>query len=603
MIPKKIIRYLIAVILALAPVLAFHTVIWHAFLEWDDAAHILNNPHLLDFGYIWTRPMSGMYMPLTFSAWSILMRLFGPNPAAFHLANLCLHVANTLLVYRILFALMAGSGAGTKKSTVPDAALPAMAGALLFALHPLQVETLAWITSLKGLGCACFSLLSIDQYIRHVCAFEGREWKRYALSLVSCAAGLLFHPMAVFVPLALGILNICLWRQRSMRRLLELCPFLLLAAASLTVNYFTQSSLKITYHVPLLLRPLIALDTLGFYWRKLVWPLVLLPAYDRSPRWLIENGALALSWIPALAALAAGFMLRRRWNALWIGELVFIAGTALTLGLVNFGAQDNSTVYDKYVYLAMLGPAFALAAALVRFPKKYFLFAIVVLLCLLAVKSSMQTRIWRNDRTLWTYVLSKNADSPLALINLGYIEGRSGQPGMAGQYYQRALKIKPDDPDILNNYGAILAGYGRTEDAGQLFLRALRLGASNATTLDNLARYYFEKGDLTNAEYFARGVIAREPGHVDGTIRLGEILLSQGRIGECAQLMNHAMADKRSKIAADADAWALLGVALARQGKTAEAAESFRHALQLNPQHANARKNLDTALQQIGTGK
>jgi len=598
MISKKIMPYSVAAILALAPIFVFRALTWHAFLDWDDTAHILNNPHLPDLAYIWTHPLAGMYMPLTFSVWSILIRLFGPNPAAFHLTNLSLHVANTLLVCRILSGLMSSCGSKTKEAAPPDITLPAAAGALLFALHPLQVETVAWITSLKGLGCAFFSLMAIDQYIRHTGAPEGREWKRYVFSLASCAAGLLFHPMAVFVPLTLGIFNVCLWRQRGLRWLMELCPFILLAAAAMAVNYFTQSTLKITYHAPLFLRPLIALDSLGFYWSKLVWPIVLLPAYDRSPCRLIESGALVWTWIPALAALAAGFILRRRWSALWIGELMFIAGTALTLGLAGFGAQDNSTVYDKYVYLAMLGPAFVLAMMLLRFPRKYFLLATAVILSLLAIKSSRQTRIWRNDRTLWDYVLSKNADSPLALINLGYIEGRSGRSDLAGQYYQRALKIKPDDPDILNNYGAILAGCGKTDEAGQLFLRALHLGASSATTLDNLARYYLEKGDLTNAGYFARGVIAREPGHVDGTIRLGEILLRQKRFAECVQLMSKSMTDK-SPIAADADAWTLLGVALAREGKTTEAAQAFNRALQLNPQHANARKNLGIALQQL----
>jgi len=294
--------------------------------------------------------------------------------------------------------------------------------------------------------------------------------------------------------------------------------------------------------------------------------------------------------------------LRKRWSALWIGTLIFIAGVALTLGLLNFGAQDNSTVYDKYVYLAMLGPAYLLAATLARASRKRWFFVMAVVLGLLAVKSVVQTRIWRNDRAIWTYVISKNANSPLALINLGYIESHEGYPDLAMQYYSLALKAKPDDPDILNNYGAMLAGCGKNEEAGQLFLQALRLGASGVTTLNNLARYYFEKGDLVNAERFARRVVGQEPGHVDGTIRLGEIYLRQDRLDECVQLMGKAVIAK-GVIAADADAWTLLGVALAQQDKPAEAVKAFRRALQINPRQTNAQKNLNLALRQLDAGQ
>jgi len=106
MIPPHKMPKLVAVLLVLAPVLVFWPVGGYAFLDWDDAAHILNNPHLLDLPYIWTHPLAGMYMPMTFTTWSALMRLFGPNPAAFHIANLCFHIASTLLVYRILLRLL-----------------------------------------------------------------------------------------------------------------------------------------------------------------------------------------------------------------------------------------------------------------------------------------------------------------------------------------------------------------------------------------------------------------------------------------------------------------------------------------------------------------
>jgi len=215
-------------------------------------------------------------------------------------------------------------------------------------------------------SCVCFLFAYGHLSIPYSCPLAGtfrmdkiRDRGHFIIIAMLCKS------TAVFVVPALVIFDL-FWKRIQLRHWLELVPFCLVAMLILWANYDVQSGLLIHFHTPLWARPLVALDALGFYLGKVLWPLQVLPAYGRSPRWLIESGIIYWSWIPAAVLLATAFLARKRWPTMWRGLLIFIAGVVLTLGLVNFSAQDNSTVYDKYVYLAMLGPAYILAAILAR---------------------------------------------------------------------------------------------------------------------------------------------------------------------------------------------------------------------------------------------
>ena len=588
-------------VLILSPLLVYWPVLGHGFLDWDDVSHILSNPHILNLPYIWSHTLSGMYMPVTFTVWSLLLRCFGDNPLPFHLVNLLFHIGNTLLIYYVLRRLLEHSS----KISAPieqfdwHIVLASAAGALFFSLHPMQVEAVSWITSLKDLLCAFFSLIAIYQYTIHVRSPGRFKKTKYGIAVIAFVLAMLCKSTAVFVVLTLVILNLYFWKRIRLRHWLGLVPFCLAAALILRANYDVQSGLLIHFYTPLWARPLIALDSLGFYLGKVLWPLQVLPAYGRSPRWLIESGIIYWSWIPATFLLVAAFLMRRRLPAVWSGLLFFIAGIILTLGLVNFSAQDNSTVYDKYVYLAMLGPAYVLAAIFVRPLRSGWLIALAVCLAILGMKSAFQTRIWRNDRSVWTYVLSKRPDSPLALVNLGYIENREGNSELAFEYYSRAVEAKPYDPEARNNFGAALAQAGQIPEAGEQFLEAVRLNPTDITSLENLSRYYFETGDMEKAERITRVVVRRAPHRREPVMRLGEIYLRQGHLDLCVQHMENAFV-RADALRRDAEALTLLGVALARQGNTTRAIEIFREALLLDPEFANAKQNLDRAQSELG---
>jgi len=576
----------------------------YAFLGWDDRVHTIDNPHIGETAYFWTHFEQGMYMPLSFSIWSVLFRLLGPSAAAFHLVNLLFHALGAVLVFLVLERLLEmGPRPRPSRPSRPSPwgftarahrALAAAFGAMLFAFHPLQVEPVSWITSLKDVSYAFFALLGLYAYLEHHRREGTAERRWYALSLASLALATLCKPAAVCLLFILVAVEL-FWLGRPLGRAARaVLPFLVVAAPATVANAISQQRLTLLYETPLLLRPLVALDSLGFYLYKLFWPLELLPAYERSPRWLIDSGTIHWSWLPAAAAAVALFRLRKRLPSLFFGALLFLCGVVLVLGLKNFAAQDNTTVYDRYVYLAMLGPAFLAAVAVLRARQPWQLGLGAVLLVALAAKSGVQTRYWKDDRTLWSTTLSQKPDSAVALVSLGLVESQQGHRERAVQLYRRAVEVKPHDVQAHNNLGAVLAEMGRLGEAGQHFQRAVEIDPKNVASLNNLSRFELQVGRLDRAEKLVRAVLERDPRHRDANLRLGEILLGTDRVAEALRHSERLL----GSMPRDAEVLTLHGVACARAGLLERAIRAFRAALHIDPGYQAARDNLERALQE-----
>ncbi len=440
-------------------------------LLWDDQNHVKENPRFdpvtwQGVGEFWTEPYWGLYVPLSytfFAGEAVIARRATPDalgwtldPAVFHLGNLLLHVVCVWLVFVILRRLFRHDGA-------------ACAGALLFGLHPVQVESVAWISETRGVLCGVFSLLAVWQYLCYT--GTSRRGTHYVLATAAFLLALLAKPAAVAVPLIVVVLEMGLLRGSLRRILLGLGPWLAVAVGWTMETRLLQPDVWIARVPPAWwARPLLAGDALLFYLYQLVAPIQCAADYGRSPAWVMERWWwFYLSWLLPVILLAALACLKNR--RVWLtASALFMVWLLPVLGLVPFSFQRISTVADRYLYLAMLGPALALSWFLARRWDRVTVGISTAVLCLLGLLSFNQTSHWRNDQTLIQHMLRVNPDSVVANHNRGLLRARLGLFGEAEFLYQKVLRVDPLHADTHRNLG-LLYREAKNEEASKTHLR------------------------------------------------------------------------------------------------------------------------------------
>ena len=462
---------LLILLLILIPCAVFSPSLPHGFVNWDDRPMVYENPflhpvtgpHVL---YFWRHAYYAQYAPLTYSAYALLAWIGnGPRPPLFHLAGLLLHVCNTLIVCGLLRRVVGRAGA-------------AFAGALLFALHPAQAEPVCWVGGMDTELCALFSLLSLGCYLRFARseATGARRWGQYGLATVFFGLALLSKPAAVALPLMAWALG-GPWPRRPFRH--SVGPLLVWLMAALAWVHVTQAASPFlpAFLPPVWTRPLIAGDALAFYLVKLVAPLPLAIDYGRTPFFVLHHGGGLLA---GLLPLGLGALVwRGRHRAPWLlpASGVFVAALVPVLGLVPFAFQEYSTVADRYLYLAMLGPALALAGLLaVPQPRPAVTVAITTLALLaFAFQSAAQTRYWETSATLFAHGLSVNPRSMTLHYNLAEELSGQGRTEEAIAHYRAALQIAPGNAPAHCNLAGQLASLGRLNEAAAEYRTALAL--------------------------------------------------------------------------------------------------------------------------------
>jgi len=458
---------LIVLLLMGATLLVFGQVCRHEFLDYDDHKAVYENPyyhpvtapHVLHF---WRHPYFSLYMPATYTTWAALAtiaRLPQPvsttgtdthslDPHVFHAATLVAHILNVLLVFAMLRLLVKHDWA-------------AAAGALLFSLHPVQVEPVAWVTEMKGLLSGFFSLLALWQY----CLFAAlprenlkRRRAHYALATLSFSFALLAKPSAVVVPLLAWCLDYWNTRRLSRQSLLPLLPWLAMAVLWVLLTRSVQPIEDKSVLTLLWARPLIAGDALSFYLRQLVLPMHLIPHYGRTPEKVLQSAWIFLTGATPYLLMLGVWRLRR--FRLTAATAIFVAALLPVLGLIPFGYQAYSTVADRYLYLAMLAPALGLAFLLARVQHKAAWSLCATLLIILGWRSAVQASYWQNTVTLFEQELRVNPNSWVAHTALGAIADRAGNTEQAVEQYRAALQAKPDYIEARNNLGLALANQG-----------------------------------------------------------------------------------------------------------------------------------------------
>jgi Flp pilus assembly protein TadD len=544
---------LIALALALLVGLVFERVRGHAFLLLDDAEYVTANGWVLGgmsaAGARWA--FAGFHFanwsPLTWLSHMLDVELFGVAPGPHHLVNVGLHAANAALFFLALWRMSGALWA------------PALAAAF-FALHPLRVESVAWVSGRKDVLSGLFFMLTLLAYAGHAARPTAA---RYAAALAAYACGLLAKPMLVTLPFVLVLLDV--WPLRRIARgadgrlprarlaalAREKLPFLALAAASGLLTLLAQrsgGSLSGIAGVPLGLRIANAFVAYGSYLWKTIWPSGLAyfhphPA-DQSELpagfWLAcAASALAL----ALGSFAA-LRLRRRPH-LAVGWFWFLGMLVPVIGLVQVGGQAWA---DRYTYLPSLGLALALAwglADLVRARPRLGLpvkAAAAGALLLLGWAAREQTATWRDDRTLFAHALAVTSRNHVAHTHLGTALLAAGDVAAAERHLREALALRPDFALALNALGTLEGARGDLASADERFALAMRVAPGNPVAAYNRGLVRLAQGRPTEAEALFREALELQPDLARAHFGLGRAHEARGDVAAATRAYRTALA-------------------------------------------------------------
>jgi protein O-mannosyl-transferase len=516
-------------VIALAAVLAFGCALSNQFVEWDDPELITQNanfnpPTIAGLANHWMQPHDQMYIPVVYSMWWSLALFSGaPSSLVFHLANLLVHILSGWVVFEILLMLV-------------EAPVAACAGAIFFVVHPLQAEPVAWATGMKDLLSGLLSLLAIWQYLG---ARRKNSIRTYGFATAIFLLALLAKPSAVCVPLICGALD-WLMLGTSLRRVMAwLAPWLIPGALCALLAAKIQPVPANIVSSPLWARPIVAADSLGWYFTKLISPIHLTADYSRTPSAVIQYGWHQGLILPMIGLAALLFLLRKpKWIA---AALVFLLGLLPTLGLTPFIYQRYSTVADRYAYVAMLGPALALTLFLAGVSNRRWLVTAALFFLAMIALSARQAMFWHDTVALFDHTIELNPTSLAANRTLGIYFSQHHEESRAKAYYETACRFHPDDPSNHFDYANLLRKLGMLNEAIEQYSQAIALDPTNVSFLLNNGVTLAMAGRLDEALAMFAKVAAIAPDNADAFQDAGLVLESQGRIESAKQAFSNAL--------------------------------------------------------------
>jgi hypothetical protein len=518
-------------LILLLTVVVFIPALFAGFIWDDDAAY--DNPLLKTVDglwKIWTVPRANFqelhYWPIVYTSFWFEHQLWGNNPVGYHLINILLHALNVVLLWFVL-----------RKIEIPGAGFIAF----IFALHPVHVESVAWVIERKDVLSGFFyltSFLAFLNYLHPQSKIVNLKFYPIALFLFICA--LLSKSITVSLPLAM--LLYLWWKNGRIKKneLILLLPFFIIASiiTFLDIQFIHQRDALAPLGLTLLQRVYIAGKSIWFYLGKLIFPINLVTVY---PRWNLAVDLLTQYFYPVTFLILLGvlYLGKKYWGRGAFTALAFFAVTLTpTLGFVDFSYLEHSFVADRFQYLASIGPI--ILVGVVGY-KRYIIanwqwkpiFRIIgiTVIAILGFLTWKQAELYENDETLFRYTIARNPNACLAYNNLGLALAERNQDEEAMQFYQKALALNPDFAYPYNNLGILLLKEGKTDQAINYFKHAIQ------------------------------------------------------RYSVFAEAQNN------------------LGVALAKQGKMEEAIPYFQKTLQLNPYNAQARYNLEKATKELKNGE
>ena len=580
---EKTLAFALALCLAIVTLAVYWQVQGHDFLVWDDFEYVVENPHVR-YGLslekvIWafTAPHASNWHPLTWISHMLDCHLYGLNPAGHHLNNLILHLVNTAL---FLFLLVRMTSKPWQSAFV----------AAIFALHPLHVETVAWVSERKDLLSTLFLFLACHAYVRYT---RRPGAGTYAICLLLFALGLMSKPMLVTLPFLLLLLDywplsrfsISGWRNDLSSLVREKWPFFLLAVLSSVVTFLVSRSdqaVASTAALPLVIRIGNAILSYGLYLIRSLWPHDLAFFYPHplgtTSLWEIAGSALLLVAISIMTLRNV-----RKRPYLITGWLWFLITLLPVIGLIQVGSQGLA---NRYTYVPLIGIAVMVAWGGVkkggrrkaeggkqnereegqdqqrsRILKAAFAVCAVVVILLLALITTSEIGYWKNGETLFQRAIAVTSGNYTAHYMLGIERMRQGRTDEAIHHYEEALRFRPDHLLARHNLGTALASQGKTDEALSHLFAALKL----------------------------------QPGNAGLHASVGDVYLMRGELDK-------AIASYTEALRIDPSLWQVhnnLGVALLRAERASEAKAHFEEALKINPDDRKARASLELARKKL----
>lgn len=594
--PVASFTWAIPLLLILVTILALFPLCGFDFTTWDDTANVANNellnpPTLANLWACWTKPQLAIYIPLTYTVWSIIAlvaRTDTPdpsgiwlNPNLFHTANLAAHIVAVVMVYFLLRRLV-------------GKAWPAAIGAVVFAVHPLQVEPVGWVAGMKDVLCGMLSIAALWQLVSYA-QTEPRRKLHYTLATVAYGLALLSKPSAMSLPILAVLLARFMCRMPWKQVAITVGPWFLMAVPIGIIAKVVQPVATIYDGGKVWLRPLIATDALAFYVYKLLLPVQLAVQYDHYPEIVIGRKWLYITWIvPAVLAIVALLLARKhRWVAVGMGLIV--AATLPVLGLVPFQYERLSVVADHYMYVAMLGPALIVTFAVTLIPRRVAIVASVLVLAGMTIWSNVQTRHWRDTDTLFRHELDVNPRSFAGYNSLASWEIMHGRPQQAADYAQNAVDIRPDFAEAWGTLGGALSALNRPHEAAAAFKRAYDFAPGNETAAIAASHYGAAMASIGNrveGEQYLRKAIELNPQLDEAHLNLAVLLVNTGRGPEAL-----AQAEEAVRLGpANPQNHLTLAILLDQSGQRNRAITEFQRTLKLAPNSAVAKRGIQGPL-------
>jgi Flp pilus assembly protein TadD len=582
--------------------LLFGVVVWTffpslkgEFMFYDEYGYLLTNSHV-NSGLNWENFFWALgslnysnWYPLTWVSDMLDFQLYGPNPWGHHLTNVLLHAANAVLLFLVLRKM---TGALWRSFLV----------AALFALHPLRVESVAWISERKDVLSTLFWLLAMWAYVRFAEEFRAQSGKLkffYGLTLVFFVLGLMCKTMLVTLPCVFLLLDywpLDRWKLKSKPALvLEKIPFFLLALAVSKISYVAQvrgGSLQEMANLSMSARWENAVVSYARYLGKFFWPADLCVYYPHPGFWPIKTVLLAGLLLVGVSFFA--WLMRRRAPYLFVGWFWYVGTLVPVIGLVQLCSQSMA---DRYTYVPMIGIAFLLVwglhALTVRWRHQVVVLsaagAVLTFVCV--VRTRQEIGFWKDGVTLWNRAIAVTKNNYVAHNNLGLILGQTDSDGALAEF-QEAVNLNPDYDEAQRNLAQALHQRGRLDEAVVHYQAAWDNNPTDSRPQYGLAIISYQKGNVDEAIVHFQKALSINPDNLEYLNKLAMLLAQKNRFAEAVAPLKKICEIQTN----DPDAFNNLGFVLVKSGRLDEGLSAFQKALNLAPGFTQAQNNLAEAL-------
>ncbi|MGV8056492.1 MAG: tetratricopeptide repeat protein [Smithellaceae bacterium] len=571
------------------------------FVDYDDDKFVTQNSHVTtglkldNIKWAFTSAHADNWMPLTWLSFMLDAGVSNMNPAYFHMSNLLLHILNTILLFMVLGRM---TGSLWKSAFV----------SVLFAVHPLHVESVAWITERKDVLSTFFMMLTIWAYVQYV---KNPDYKRYALTFVLFACGLMSKPMLVTLPFVLLLLDYWPLRRfsilfaeekrnnKSAAQLFvsvvyEKIPLFLLSAAVVIITIAAQKQeIIIRQVIPIYLRIENAFISYCHYILMTVWPgslAVLYPYPEVIPLWQISAAVGALILISGLALYKA-----RQFPYFIVGWLWYLGTLVPVIGFIQVGVQSMA---DRYTYIPLIGLFIVIVWGFYDLTsrlayKKYIRASVsVIVVALLLIVALSQVKYWKDSKALFNRAIAVTNNNYVMHCNMGVLLTKQGNIQDALLHYDAALKIKPNDADTNYNYANLLAMQGKLDEAVGHYIVAIKSSPALAPAHNNLGIAYARSANQEKAIEQFREAIKLDPDYVEAKNNLKTALAQREEIKKLQANNN----PDNKVIINTVQGQTKAGTDLLKKGDLDGAINHFKEVLKLDPNNLNAHISIGLAL-------